>query len=276
MTLRQLRTYFVQSLEGLYPKHEADWLFFLFLERQTGITRTGFFARTEISVDFSGLDNILRRLSAGEPWQYVAGEVQWFDLNIKVDTRVLIPRPETEHLAHIICSEVRNPRRILDIGTGSGCLALALKKCFPRATVTGMDVKDEILQLARQNAKRNGLEVNWTTGDTLKQHFPPGPWDVVVSNPPYVTGDERPSIHRRVKDFEPGLALFVPDGDPVVHYRHIMAFFKEHGSPGARLYFEINPRFTGLLEQIARQHAFHFDFPAYGDDTRFMRIRKSL
>ncbi len=274
MTLQQHRERFIRQLAGVYPPAEADWLFFLFLERQTGISRTTYFARPDKKVEIPEVEAIIRRLAAGEPWQYVAGETEFYGLRLLVDNRVLIPRPETERLAHMICSEASSPKRILDVGTGSGCLALALKKCFPQAEVTGMDFQSGVLELARQNARNNDLEIRWVEGDILAGRFPSGPWDVVVSNPPYVLPDEKPDMHRRVKEYEPAEALFVPAADPVVYYRKIMDFFTKQSGEGARLYFEINPRCTASLEQTARERQLDYEFLTYAGQKRFMRLRK--
>ncbi len=274
MNLKQQRDDFVRRLQDVYPPAEADWLFFVFLERQAGISRTDFFARPDKTMAIPGLEEIIRRLASGEPWQYVAGEAEFYGLHLQVDKRVLIPRPETEALARIVCGEVNNPARILDVGTGSGCLALALKKCFPGAEVTGMDFKPEVLELARRNAHINGLDVQWVEGDILKDRFPAGPWDVVVSNPPYVLPAEKADIHRRIKDFEPAEALFVPADDSLVYYRKIMDFFVAQAGKYTRLYFEINPKCTNDLEQTARERHLDYAFLSYAGQKRFMRLQK--
>jgi release factor glutamine methyltransferase len=164
----------------------------------------------------------LKRLQAGEPLQYVLGQVTFMGLSLAVGPGALIPRPETEELVdRIIRSGVR-PRRIVDIGTGSGCIALALKRAFPQAEVTGIDVSAKALVLAKENAERNSLAIDLRMADVLSEAFTiPAGTDMVVSNPPYVPRSEADSLAEQVRDYEPHLALFVDDSDPLLFHRRI-------------------------------------------------------
>ena len=197
----------------------------------------------------------LKRLRSGEPMQYVLGQVTFHGLTLAVDPTVLIPRPETEELVQrIIDTQADAPRTIVDIGTGSGCIALALKKAFPEATVHGVDVSGSALGLAETNARANDLKVNWVKADVLTEEIGiGGPWDLVVSNPPYIPEQDSDAMEARVLQHEPHIALFVKDSDPVVFYRRITRFAQERLVPGGALWFETHFRYAedvlGILEQ---------------------------
>lgn len=181
----------------------------------------------------------LKRLRAGEPMQYVLGEVEFHGLRLSVAPGVLIPRPETEELVdHIVRSGIM-PSSILDIGTGSGCIALALKRALPNARVVGTDVSAVALAIAQRNAERNGLEVDWLLHDILLDDLSPvGQFELVVSNPPYIPRAEEPTLSSQVREHEPHLALFVEDEDPLLFFRTIAAKAKEVLIPGTRIWFE--------------------------------------
>ena len=254
MNLQEWRKHFREQLAELYPPSEADWLFFLFLEKEESISKEKFFMYPETGTQSSRWPEILRRLCTHEPWQYVAGETEWAGLNLLTKPGILIPRPETEELAYLIHRHLKNrpPRRILDVATGTGALALALKKFFPAAQVFATDYRDDILDTARRNARHNALEIQILKYDLLREGIPAGPWDLVVSNPPYVLPSERRKMEANVLDYEPHDALFVPENDPLVFYKKIMDEFILHASRDAVLYFEINPLTRHLLESEAR------------------------
>ena len=192
------------------------------------------------------LDEAVRRLLEGEPVQYVTGQARFCDLLIKVSPAVLIPRPETEELVQKICVSFpqKESLRIWDIGTGSGCIAIALAKHFVNAEVTAFDISEEALQIARENAECNGVKVTFVHDDVLHprsdcfaQHV-----DLVVSNPPYVCDSERAKMEKNVLDWEPEKALFVPDDDPLRFYRQILCLGRERLNPHGQIWFEINER----------------------------------
>ncbi|MFT3885306.1 MAG: peptide chain release factor N(5)-glutamine methyltransferase [Flavobacteriales bacterium] len=181
----------------------------------------------------------LKRLRKGEPLQYVLGSTDFHGLRIGVDRHVLIPRPETEELVDLaIRAQEAPPRRILDIGTGSGCIALALKKAFPAAEVTGMDVSAEALRCASGNGKDLGLDVHWLQADILSPEVALPAADLVISNPPYIPQAEEAAMHANVLEHEPHLALFVPDADPLLFYRAIARKALVALPPGGQLWFE--------------------------------------
>lgn len=200
-----------------------------------------------------------RRLADGEPLQYVTGKAYFCDLVFGVAPGVLIPRPETAELVDIVVNEYFNQKvRILDIGTGSGCIAIALKHKLPQASVTAIDVSPEALAIARANAERISTEVHFAEYDILLSDNDLGKFDVIVSNPPYVTESERGAMERNVLDYEPATALFVPDADPLRFYRAI-ADRARHGllANGGKLYFEINERFGAEMRQMLEDKGFN-------------------
>lgn len=181
----------------------------------------------------------LKRLRAGEPVQYVLGQVTFMGLTLQVGPGALIPRPETEELVDMIVRSKVRPQRIVDIGTGSGCIALALKNAFPRAQAFGFDVSGDALVLAKANAVANGLTVDFVQADVLDPAFAlPAGTDLVVSNPPYVPRSEAVSLMAQVRDHEPHVALFVDDADPLLFYRRIAELAKATLPVGGTLWFE--------------------------------------
>jgi release factor glutamine methyltransferase len=181
----------------------------------------------------------LKRIRSGEPLQYILGSVIFHGLRLHVAPGVLIPRPETEELVERIIGSGLKPQRIVDIGTGSGCIALALKKAFPSAVVTGVDVSPMALAIARGNGRRLGLEVEWLQADVLDPSFTlPPRTDLVVSNPPYVPRVEEASLAVQVREHEPHLALFVEDEDPLRFYRAIADAALRGMRSGGQVWFE--------------------------------------
>lgn len=181
----------------------------------------------------------LTRLRKGEPLQYVLGHAWFMGMEVQVAPGVLIPRPETEELVDLIRQDGRTAQRIIDIGTGSGCIALALKRLYPRSQVWAVDVSEEALAIARRNGATQGLDVQWSKLDVLDAtaSLPDG-LDLVVSNPPYVPRSEEPALAAHVRGYEPHLALFVDDVDPLVFYRAIARKAWDALVPGGALWFE--------------------------------------
>ena len=202
------------------------------------------------------LADILARLKKYEPLQYILGEARFCGHTFRVTPDVLIPRPETEELVEWIVASHPGPKsRILDIGTGSGCIPIVLAACLPEATVSAWDISEAALQVARANAAANGVTVTFTQADVLADGLPPvGKVDILVSNPPYVTERERAEMLPNVLDWEPGLALFVPDEDPLRFYRRIARIGRELLAAGGALYVEINRAYGAdivrLLEKL--------------------------
>lgn len=205
----------------------------------------------------------LKGLRSGMPLQYVFGHVDFHGLRLAVDRRALIPRPETEELVdRIIRAFPGGLGRIIDIGTGSGCIALALKQAFPAAQVVGIDVSKDALDLARSNAATTGLTVEWKVADVLSSGWDEGLASlpvgrtVIVSNPPYVPRSEQAAMDVHVRDHEPHLALFVPDDDPQLFYRAIGASASRILKPGDELWFEGHWSHTPSTAELIRSMPF--------------------
>lgn len=197
----------------------------------------------------SDLDKLLK----GVPVQYVTG-IAWFcDLPFIVSKDVLIPRPETEELVHLVMEELQEEEvKVLDVCTGSGCIAIALKKKFPKAIVSGCDISFEALTIAKRNAEKQGVEIDflWTdVSEGIWEGLANEKFDFIVSNPPYITSVEALAMHLNVLDHEPHIALFAPDDDPLLFYRQIIVFSRYRLNEGGSLWFEIN---SGFAKEIAR------------------------
>ncbi len=251
-----------QRLSNVYPDGEASAIAFLVLDKRFGLSRTDVLMGRFESLNNQQkeeLEAIMMRLEAGEPVQYVLGETEFCGLNIHVEPGVLIPRPETEELAEWIVGElgVRSEELgVLDIGTGSGCIALALAHRLPQAKVTAWDISDDALRIASDNAKRLGLNVKFEKQDALipnSSFLIPNSFDVIVSNPPYICESERKEMSANVLDHEPSLALFVPDTDPLLFYRAIATNALTMLRPGGALYFEINRQYGKETVEMLQQ-----------------------
>ena len=216
------------------------------------------------------MEIILQKLRAHEPIQYIFGHTEWMGLDLRVTPATLIPRPETAELVEWILQvgDRDKPLRVLDIGTGSGCIAIALKKAAPHWQVTGLDISEEALAVAKENATRNKVEVNWLQADILSpianSSLPIA--DIIVSNPPYICNSEKKDMDARVLDYEPHSALFVPDTDPLLFYRQIASLALQFSTGVAELqrsdlqaqpiylFFEINEAYgnevCAMMEQM--------------------------
>ena len=184
---------------------------------------------------------ITERLKKSEPIQYILGEAHFYNLTLKVTPDVLIPRPETEELAEWIAKDNQaTAPAIFDIGTGSGCIAITLSKELPKATVHACDISEKALAIARENAQHNDAPVQFRKQDILTDKDSPLQYDIIVSNPPYIPPSEQRKMHSNVLEYEPHLALFIPEDDPLLFYRHIAQYAIEHLTPDGKLYFEIN------------------------------------
>lgn len=247
MLVKTLKTYFNEELLGYYPETEIHSFFYILSEhilkmKRIDIAVNGY--KVVLSKKFNKFQTAIERLKSYEPIQYILGQTEFYGLQFKVNNTVLIPRPETEELVDWIIKEQNNnkPITILDIGTGSGCIAITLAKHLQHAKVYALDVSLKALTVAKDNAKLNKVEIHCIHNDILnfKTEQDMSQFDVIVSNPPYVRHLEKQEINNNVLQHEPHLALFVDDDDALVFYREISEFSKKHLKKNGLLYFEIN------------------------------------
>ena len=202
------------------------------------------------------VSDVISRLRRHEPLQYIVGSARFHGHKFKVTPAVLIPRPETEQLVDLIVDE--NPAsdlRVLDIGTGSGCIAISLARALKFAQIDALDVSRDALAVARDNAAALKAKVRFFESDILLPQ-PAATYDIIVSNPPYICWSEREAMERNVKDYEPGQALFVPDNDPLLFYKSIAPYAIQSLDKGGRLYLEINQRFGREVKQLLEDNGF--------------------
>lgn len=256
MTLEQLNRHITESLTPALGAGEARATARLLMEDVMGATPKKIFTdggRTVEPETVERMDEMVARIAAGEPPQYIAGQVQFMGLTLKVSPAVLIPRPETAQLVDMITDDCRGRRdlRILDAGTGSGCIAIALGRALPFARIEAIDISSDALAVAGENARRLGVRIDFVRADLLSMpESTAHDLDLIVSNPPYIADSEKADMDSRVLDHEPHTALFVPDSDPLRFYRAIGHMGQSRLRSGGRLYFEINPIYAAPLADM--------------------------
>ena len=256
-SLSATQIYFSNQLQGLFSEREVKTMFEALIKQRLNWSSSDFLLHHEARLSESDLlfiRSAVKRLLLHEPFQYVIGNTEFYGLSITCAPGALIPRPETEELVDWILEELKGKEsKILDIGTGSGCIALALKKNTINSNVWGLDVSETALKIARENALALGLEVGFFSQDILSDHpidFDNQFFDVIVSNPPYIPLNEQVKMDQNVLQFEPHKALFVPDQDPLLFYRVIatksLSFLKNQGV----LFFEIHEDFAAEVKEL--------------------------
>lgn len=253
--------YIKQSLHGYYPDSEIVSMAKLLLTQVFGMSVVELYTGKDnnfSSNERKRLDDILVRLKKQEPLQYIIGVEEFCGLTFEVTPDVLIPRPETSELVYWIIQENEGKRsRVLDIGTGSGCIAVTLAKKLRETRVTSWDVSEKALQVASRNCRRNGVEVRLERKNVLEAVSQGEVFDIIVSNPPYVTEREKKEMERNVLDWEPALALFVPDDNPLLFYRNIAGLGREMLAPEGKLYFEINRGYGRQMVDMLEGLGYH-------------------
>ena len=253
--------YITHALHGLYSSRELQSLTLIICKDLLGLDEIDICLRKDIKLSDSGrrlLEQTVDRLKHHEPIQYIRGTAGFYGLVFHVEPGVLIPRPETEELTDLILKENSGRIRILDIGTGSGCIAVSLAKHLPAGRVDAWDVSPKALAVASRNAGELGVDVRFSLTDVFSVEPGKDKYDVMVSNPPYIREKEKEAMDRNVLDWEPELALFVPDDDPLRFYRRIAQLGTDMLAPGGKLYFEINraygPEIVDLLNMSGYKH----------------------
>jgi release factor glutamine methyltransferase len=264
-TVKDVSAAFRIELLTLYDVKEIDSLCMLALAEIADLSSAKIkaFPETVITSEQAiELNDVLIRLKTGEPLQYILGHIEFYGLPFKVNPSVLIPRPETEELVDWIISLVGSGQfavsNILDIGTGSGCIAISLKKNILNANVSAIDISPQALQTAKENAELNNVNVTFIQADILNLNseieIPKS--EIIVSNPPYVTFEDKKQMHANVTDFEPHTALFVPENDPLIFYKAIADFAVTHLEKGGLLFFEINENYGEQMVELLTDKSF--------------------
>ncbi|MFZ3273231.1 MAG: peptide chain release factor N(5)-glutamine methyltransferase [Lutibacter sp.] len=245
MLIREFKRHFFSELSDLYPETEIQSFFTILVEFKLHLSRIQLALEHNFELDNDDLDflqNALLKLKNQIPIQYIVGETAFYGLLFKVDKNVLIPRPETEELVEWIIKNHKkdDSLKILDIGTGSGCIAISLAKNLPNAKVSALDISEEALNVAKNNAAMNQVKVDFVQADILTIEKLSTNFDIIVSNPPYVRETEKARMQQNVLSNEPHLALFVKDENPLLFYDKISELAKKHLTKNGVLYFEIN------------------------------------
>lgn len=249
MTISNLKSNFIHALSGIYPSEEIESFFNILAQEFLNLSRIQIALDRDQFVSTEKVEKIktaTERLKMYEPIQYIVGDTEFFGLTFKVNPNTLIPRPETEELVQYIINDVSelknnsNHVELLDIGTGSGCIAISLAKNLQNSKVSAMDVSSEALKIANENACENKVNITFLEQDILLCKALPGKYDIIVSNPPYVRELEKEWMQPNVLKHEPELALFVKDSDPLIFYRKIAELSRDSLKPNGKLFFEIN------------------------------------
>ena len=256
------RKLMLEMLSPVYPIQEIESMSMLIFEKVLGLSRIQIRLNQNETISAANLaqiKEIISRLIQFEPLQYILGQTEFYGCLFKVNPSVLIPRQETEELVDWIVHDYKHLRpTILDIGTGSGCIPVSLAKNLPGGSAKGWDISPDALLVAKENALKNQVKVSFQCVDILNRVFPAPyeKYDIIVSNPPYVTISEKALMHQNVIHFEPHLALFVPDSDPLVFYRKIADLAYIQLKPGGHLYLEINEKFGNETIELLRMKRF--------------------
>ena len=255
-TIKDIRTLIAKELTPVYPAREISSLTNIIIKTCLTADRLHHLTEPDLEVSpviIKKILSIIKELKAGKPVQYVLGETVFYNCRIKLNKKTFIPRQETEELVDLVIEENRGFKgKILDIGTGSGCIAIAIAKNIPDSEVTAVDNSEEALEAGRLNARLNNVKLDFLNVDILNpQNDNLLPLcKIIISNPPYVLESEKEYMHRNVLDFEPSNALFVPDDDPLIYYRKILELLGTILEPSGKIYFEINELMGESMKNI--------------------------
>lgn len=252
-TLKEIESKYLQQLASLYDPFEAKSVFEYTVEELCGWSKGSLLLHRNKPVEKAQLDRlnlVLSQLKTGMPVQYALHSAWFYGLQFYVDPSVLIPRPETEELVELIVKKCAQKKSLLDIGTGSGCIPIAIKTKLPEMEISALDVSEAALEIARKNARENSVAIHFFKTDILAigSELAKEKFDVIVSNPPYIPPSEGLEMKANVLDFEPHVALFTPEEDPLLFYKAIAKFAKTNLNAEGVLYFEINRRFSKELK----------------------------
>ncbi len=257
-TIKEVIRYIKNALNKIYPEPEIDSLIDIIMDHAVKLKKTDLLINREQTITHQQLkkiENITKQLKKQKPIQQILGETEFYNITLKIEPHILIPRQETEELVDWIIKDSAHQRiKILDVGTGSGCIAIALAKNLPLASVTALDYKQKIIDTARKNAQLNDVNIRFICSDILNEALPDETYDLIVSNPPYVRSSEKKYMKRNVLDFEPNESLFVKDHDPLIFYRKIIQLVRENLTNKGFVYFEINENLGEEMVRLMKEH----------------------
>ena len=257
--MRKIYSHIHDSLQSIYSPEELRNLTMVICRDILKVDKTDVYLRKDIKLtrrNKQRIETVIERLQKHEPIQYVSGWAHFYGLQFKVKPGVLIPRPETEELVDLVLKDNKGDYSLLDIGTGSGCIAISIAERNPQAKVEAWDLSDEALKVARGNNKRLGTKVRFRKQDILKYNSRRRKFDIIVSNPPYVTESEKQLMDKNVLHWEPKEALFVEDHNPLLFYNRIGEVGLFLLNKGGKLYFEINQAYGGMVAKLLEQKGY--------------------
>jgi release factor glutamine methyltransferase len=282
-TIKEIRFHIRKELAEVYNDHEVKIVSDIILKTVTGIKKLHQLYDDRQEVTESEKEKIflfVNELKTGKPIQYVTGETTFYNCLIKLNTSTLIPRPETEELVDLIIRENKGFKgKIIDFGSGSGCIAIALAANLPTADITGVEISEEALNISRKNAELNNVKVTFSKNDILNFDFTGNEKaEIIVSNPPYVRESEKKLMSENVLGFEPPLALFVSDTEPLIYYKAILEIADQILLPGGKIYFEINEALGKSLSEVVESFGYSGIeiVRDLNDKERILKARKNV
>ena len=261
-SIKKVISFIKSELINLYPENEIDSFIYLIFEHLFNFSKTQLLISKDSelqNISYQNILSIIRDLKLYKPIQYILGKTVFYNLTLNLTPDVLIPRQETEELVDWIINETQNKyKKIMDIGTGSGCIAISLAKNLPGSVVYACDISNDALIVTKNNCKLNNVNLQIMQLDILQSDIHlDEKFDIIVSNPPYVLEKEKKLIHKNVLDFEPELALFVPNDNPLLFYRAIINFGLNHLNNGGKIYFEVNESYGKEMALLLEEMNFH-------------------
>lgn len=260
--LIELLPYYINKLSAVYPDSEIENIFYVVCDYKHGFSKIDInLLKPQLSESELLLHRqIVKRLESGEPIQHIIGEIEFYGLPFKVNANVLIPRPETEELVNLILNQIENKAKVLniiDIGTGSGCIPISLKKHLSQSKIYGLDVSKKAIKTAQLNAQLNNVTVTFIEENILTANLSNLPqFDIIISNPPYVLESDKQKMDKNVLEFDPHLALFVADADPLLFYKKIVKLAVNTLKPMGMLFFEIHENYGLDTEKLLQKNGF--------------------
>jgi len=271
-----------KELESISDEREAKFLAFVILEELLQVTKTDVLVQKSISVsdeNLKSIESVLNRLRKQEPYQYIFEKADFFGHTFFVNPDVLIPRPETEELVSLVLEESLKMTcpRIIDLGTGSGCIPISIKSNHPQAEVWAVDISDKALEVAKENARILNTEIVFQKDNMLIMSHTYPQYDFIVSNPPYIPEKDKAKMHQNVLAHEPHLALFVPDEDPLKFYRAVLEFSKTHLKSNGFVFFEIHEDFFSEMETLCNLHDYQYInlIHDHQEKNRIIKLKKN-